>query len=139
MLEDRDQIAASRTCRTMPIYREILEEHGMYVMNKKPTWFRGNRKSLIDHIATNAHQHIDNITTIPPGISDHGMVIFNLRTSEITDNPKFHLSQNMKNANLLDIELLASFNPFLQQIWSNRNVQEIWNLLGHQPERSCSL
>ena len=96
MLEDRDQIAASRTCRTMPFYREILKEHGMYVMNKTPTWFRGNRKISIDHIATNAHQHIDNITTTPAGISDHGMVIFNLRTSEITDNPKFHLSQNMK-------------------------------------------
>ena len=35
----------------------------------------------------------------------------------------------MKNANPLDIELLACFNPFLQQIWSNRNVQETWNLL----------
>ena len=35
----------------------------------------------------------------------------------------------MKNANSLDIELLASFNPFLQQIWSNRNVQDTWNLL----------
>ena len=57
------------------------------------------------------------------------MVIFNLRTKEVTDNPKFHLSQNMKNANPLDIELLASFNPYLQQIWSNRNVQEAWELL----------
>ena len=35
----------------------------------------------------------------------------------------------MKKANSLDIELLASFNPFLQQIWSNRDVQETWNLL----------
>ena len=45
MLEKHDQIATSRISRTMPIYREILEEHGMYVMNKKPTWFRGNKKS----------------------------------------------------------------------------------------------
>ena len=44
MLEDRDQITDSRTCRTMQIYREILEEHGMHVMNKKPTWLRGKRK-----------------------------------------------------------------------------------------------
>ena len=57
------------------------------------------------------------------------MVTFNLRTNEITDNPKFHLSQNWKNANSLDVELLASFNPFLQHIWSNRNVQETWELL----------
>ena len=35
----------------------------------------------------------------------------------------------MKNANPLDIELLASFNQYLQQIWSNRNVQETWELL----------
>ena len=95
----------------MPIYRDILEENSMYVMNKKPAWFRGNKKSLIDHIATNCHQHIDNIITTPCGTSDHGMVIFNLRTKEVTDNPKFHLRQNMKNANPLDIELLASFNP----------------------------
>ena len=87
----------------MPIYRDILEEYGMHVLNKKPTWFRGNKKSFIDHVATNTHQHIDNIITTPAGISDHGMVIFNLRMSEITDNPKFHLSQNMKNANSLDI------------------------------------
>ena len=79
MLEDKDQIAASRICRTMPIYRDILDEYGMHVMNKKPTWFRGDKKSLIDHVATNTHQHIDNITTTPAGISDHGMVIFNLR------------------------------------------------------------
>ena len=129
MLEKGDQMGASRTCRTMPIYREILEEYGLCIMNKKPIWFRGNKKSLIDHIATNAHHHIDNITTTPPGISDHGMVIFNLRTSEITDNPKYHLSQNMKNANPLDVELLASFNLFLQQIWSTRDVHETWTLL----------
>ena len=35
----------------------------------------------------------------------------------------------MKNANPLDIELLASFNPYLQQIWSNTDVQETWQLL----------
>ena len=29
----------------------------------------------------------------------------------------------------MDVELLASFNPFLQQIWSSNNVQETWNLL----------
>ena len=87
------------------------------------------KKSLINHIATNAHHHIDTIITTPPGISDHGMVIFNLRTSEITDNPKYHLSQNMKNANSLDVELLVSFNPFLQQIWSARDVHETWKLL----------
>ena len=45
MLEERDQIATSRICRTMPIYRDILEEHGMHVMNKNPTLFRGNKKS----------------------------------------------------------------------------------------------
>ena len=56
------------------------------------------------------------------------MVTFNLGT-DITDNPKFHLSQNWKNANSMDVELLASFNPFLQQIWSSNNVQETWNLL----------
>ena len=34
MLEEKDQISASRICRTMPIYRDILEENGMHVMNK---------------------------------------------------------------------------------------------------------
>ena len=58
MLDEKDQIAASRICRTMPIYIEILEENGMHVMNKKITWFRAGKKSLIDHIATNSHQHI---------------------------------------------------------------------------------
>ena len=32
MLEERDQIGTSRTCRTMPIYREILQENGLCVM-----------------------------------------------------------------------------------------------------------
>ena len=83
----------------MLILREILEEFGLFVMNKKPTGFRGEKKSLIDHISTNAHQNIDNFTTTQTRISDHGMVIFNLRTTEITDSPKYHLSQNWKNAN----------------------------------------
>ena len=83
----------------------------------------------MDHITTNVHQNIDNITTTLPGISDHGMLIFNLRTNEITENLKYHLRQNWENANPLDLKLLASFNPFLQQIWSNRNVQETWELL----------
>ena len=113
----------------MPIYREILEKYGLCVMNKKPTWFRGDKKSLIDHITTNAHQNIDNITNTLPGISDHVMVIFDLRTTIITENPKYHLSQNWENTNSLDLELLASFNPFLQQIWSNKKVQETWKLL----------
>ena len=64
--EDKSFILDTWYRQWEPIYREILEEHGIYVMNKKPTWFRGNRKSLINHIATNAHQHIDNITTTPP-------------------------------------------------------------------------
>ena len=29
----------------------------------------------------------------------------------------------------MDLGLLASFNPFLQQIWSNRDVHETWELL----------
>ena len=36
MFVECDQIAVSRRCRTMPIYREILEEYGLCVMNKKP-------------------------------------------------------------------------------------------------------
>ena len=99
MLEELDQIGISRTCCTMPIYREILEEYGLCVINKKPTWFRVDKKSLIDPISTNAHQNIDNIITTPPGISDRGMVIFNLRTTEITENPKYHFTQNWENAN----------------------------------------
>ena len=69
MLEEKDQVSASRICRTMPIYRDILEENGMYVMNKKPTWFRGNKKSLIDHIATNKL-----ITSSPPHVEYQIMV-----------------------------------------------------------------
>ena len=99
------------------------------MLNKKRTWFRQNKKSLIDHISTNSIQHIDNIITTPPGLLDHSMVIFNLRTNEITDNPKYHLSQNWENANSMDVWLLASFNPFLQQILANRDVQETWQLL----------
>ena len=29
----------------------------------------------------------------------------------------------------MDVGLLASFNPFLQQIWTNRDVHETWKLL----------
>ena len=35
MLENHDQISISRTCRLMPIYREIKEDYGLCVMNKK--------------------------------------------------------------------------------------------------------
>ena len=105
MLEKRDQISISRTCRTMPIYRKILEDYGLCVINKKPTWFRQNKKSLIDHISANVHQNIDNIITTPPGLSDHSMVIFNLGTNEITDNPKYHLSQNWENANSMQVAI----------------------------------
>ena len=74
--------------------------------------------------------HTKTLTTSPPpGISDHGMVIFNLRTTEVTDSPKYHLTQNWENANSLHLGLLASFNPFLQQIWANRDVLETWKPL----------
>ena len=134
MLADCDQISISRTRRTMPIYRDILEEYGLCIMNKKPTWFRGDKKSLIDHLSTNLHQNINNITTTLPGISDHGMVIFNLRTTEITDNPEYHLTQIWENTNSLDLGLLASSNPFLQHSWSNRDVHETWKLLSDSIE-----
>ena len=114
MLENRDKISVSRTRRALPIYRKILEAYGLCVMNKKPAWFRQNKKSLIDHISTNIGQNIDNVTITPPGLSDHSIVIFSLRANEITDNPKYHLSQNWENANSMDVGLLASFNPFLQ-------------------------
>ena len=58
-----------------------------------------SQKSLIDHLSTSLHQKIDNITTTAPELADHGMLIFNLRTKEITDNPKYHLTQNWENAN----------------------------------------
>ena len=83
----------------------------------------------MDHVTTNIHQQIDNITTTQPGISNHSMVVFNLRTTENIDNPKYHLTQNWDNANSLDVELLTSFNPFLQQFWSVRDVNETWKLL----------
>ena len=57
------------------------------------------------------------------------MVIFNLRTNEITDNPKYHLTQNWDNVNLMDVGLLASFNPLLQEIWAIRDVHDTWKLL----------
>ena len=44
MLEDNDQEDKSHIARTMPIYREILEENGMSIQNKKPTWFRKKQK-----------------------------------------------------------------------------------------------
>ena len=84
---------------------------------------------MIDHLSTNILQNIDNITTTLPGISDNAMVIFSLRTEGITDNPKYHLTQNWENAISMDFGLLARFNPFLQQIWSNRDVHETWKLL----------
>ena len=40
MLDSRDPISISRTCRTMPIYRQNLEDVGLCIMNKKPTWFK---------------------------------------------------------------------------------------------------
>ena len=34
----------------------------------------------------------------------------------------------------MDVGLLASFNPFLQQIWPNKDVHETWNLLSDDIE-----
>ena len=109
------QISISRTCRTMRIYRKIMGDYGLCLMNKSPTWFTNNRKSLIDHITTNMHQHIDNIATTQSGISKHSMVSFSLSTTENVDNPKYHRTQNWENANPLDAELLTSFHPFLNK------------------------
>ena len=47
MLENNNQIDKSNIARTMPIYKEILEDNGMSVQNKKPTWFRGNQKLFL--------------------------------------------------------------------------------------------
>ena len=41
------------------------------------------------------------------------MVIFNLRTKVITENHKYHLTQNWDNANSLDVSIL-SYNIFGQ-------------------------
>ena len=64
-----------------------------------------------------------------PQDSDHGIVIFHLRTKEITDNPKYHLTDIWEKAHSMDLELLASCNPFIQQIWPNRDNHETWKLL----------
>ena len=67
-----------------------MEDYSLCLMNKKPTWFRNNKKSLIDHATTNMHPYIDNINTTYSGISDHSMVSFNLRTAENIDNPRYY-------------------------------------------------
>ena len=77
MLESRDQISLSRNCQTMPLYKKLMEDYGLCLKNKKRTWIRGNLKSLIDHITTNMHTHIYDITTSHSGISNHSMVSFN--------------------------------------------------------------
>ena len=41
ILETRDQVDCSNISRTMPIYKEILYDTGLSVLNKKPTRFRG--------------------------------------------------------------------------------------------------
>ena len=105
-----------------------MECYDMCLMNKNPTWFRGNQKILNDHITTIMHTHIDNITTTAPGLSDQSMVIFNLRTKK-----------NWDNANSMDVELLASFNPFLQQIWHNMDVHETWEILSNGIEDMSSM
>ena len=65
----------------MPIFREILEDNGMSFLNKKPSWVRGNQKTLLDHISTNLPTHVSNIDTKPMGTSDHLMV------SEVAASP----------------------------------------------------
>ena len=40
MLETNDQSHRGNIARTMPIYREILEENSLSVKNEKTTWFK---------------------------------------------------------------------------------------------------
>ena len=47
MLEDRDQISISRLCRTMPIYRKIMEDYGQCVMNKKQPGFVETKRAWL--------------------------------------------------------------------------------------------
>ena len=96
LLGNNDQTGKSNIARTMPIYREVLEDNGMVVQNKKTTWFRGTQKALLDHIATNIPSHVSNIDTELMGTSDYLMVSFDLKTKENTENPKYQYSQNWK-------------------------------------------
>ena len=129
MLEENDQEDKSHIARTMPIYREILEENGMSILNKKPTWYKKKQKALLDHISTNRPTHVSNIKTEPVGTSDHMLVSFDLKTKENTENPKYHYSQNWKKANKPDIELGIALNPDLQEMWATRDHERVWNLL----------
>ena len=99
-----------------------MEDYGLRFMNKTPTWYRGNQKSLIDHVATNMHTHIEIISTYHAGVSDHCIVNFNHRTAKNVILPNYHLTQNFDNSSHLDAELLMSFNTYLQQMWSIQDI-----------------
>ena len=139
MLESNDQIYRTNIARTMPIYREILEDNGLSVQNKKKTWFRVNKKVLLDHITTNVPMHVSNINTEPMGKSDHHMVSFDLKTKENTDNPKFHYSQYWKMANTNDIELGISLNLDLREMWMENNTEKAWDKLIKASNHLCTL
>ena len=71
---------------------------GFVSWTKNQLGLEETKKSLIDHITTNLHPNFDNITTTPPGLSDPSMMIFNVRTTENIDNPKYHFTQNWDNS-----------------------------------------
>ena len=95
MLEQCDQVDCSNISRTMPIYKEIFDDNGLSLLNKKPTWFRGKQKALLYHIRTNIPTHVSNIDIEPIGKSDNHMVSFDLKKENI-ENPKYHDSQNWR-------------------------------------------
>ena len=100
--------------------------------------FRGNKKSLLDHITTNSPTHVSNINTEPMGTSDHHMVTFDLKMKEYTENPKFHYSQYWKRANKNDIELGISLNPDLREMLMENNGEHAWRKLLKASNNLCN-
>ena len=86
MSEDVGQNLISRTKKSLPIYQQIMEEHGLIILNKEKTRYVKNEKpSLIDYISTNLINQIDNISTDRQSISNHCMFTFILHASVETE------------------------------------------------------
>lgn len=106
-------------------FLEIIDEHGLTQLVKEPT----RENNIIDLVLTNNDNIINNVKVVP-GISDHGMVLFEVQLACRTKKPVKRKIYLRKKANTTRItnELQDFIKDFGESVSETESIDTKWNM-----------
>ena len=93
-------------------------EHNLVSHHNKPTFNRKGIQSCIDHIYSNCHTKVKNVTIEKDILSDHRIVTFHYNNKKLSINVTYRINH--------DFSLLTRDN-LLQHINLTNNIDTIYN------------